>query len=64
MTDCIDLCLYIMQQVAYIRNHPVVACEKHQRSRQEVLENNRSVIKRFVEMNAEMENELIVRREV
>lgn len=59
LTDCIDLCLYIMQQVAYIRNHPVVAYEKHRRSRQEVLENNRSVIKRFVEMNAEMENELM-----
>lgn len=59
LKQCIDLCLYIIQQVAYIRNHPETAFEKHQNSRQEVLLNNRSVIKRFIDMNADMENELM-----
>ena len=59
LTECIELCLSIMQQVAYIRNHPAIAHEKHQKNRQEVLLNNRSVIKRFIDMNAEMENELM-----
>lgn len=59
LNQCIDLCLYISKQVAYIRNHPESAYEKHQKNRQEVLLNNRSVIKRFIDMNAEMENELM-----
>ena len=59
LSDCIDLCLFVIKQVAYIRNHPETAYEKHKNSRQKVLENNRSVIKRFIEMNAEMENELM-----
>ena len=57
--ECIDLCLYIIEQVAYIKNHPEVAYETHQNSRRKVLLNNRSVIRRFVEMDAEMENELM-----
>ena len=59
LTKCIDLCLYIITQVAYIRNHPEFAYEKHRNSRLKVLENNRSVIKRFIDMNAEMENDLM-----
>ena len=59
LNQCIDLCLYIIQQVAYIRNHPETAYEKHQKNRQEVLLNNRTVIKRFIDMNVDMENELL-----
>lgn len=59
LNECIELCLYIIEQVAYIRSHPETAYEKHQNSRQEVLQNNRSVIRRFVELNAEMENDLM-----
>lgn len=59
LNQCIDLCLYIIEQVAYIRNHPETAYEKHQKNRQEVLLNNRSVIKRFIDMNADMENDLM-----
>ena len=59
LNQCIDLCLYIIKQVAYIRNHPETAYEKHQKNRQEVLLNNRSVIKRFIDMNADMENDLM-----
>ncbi len=59
LTECIELCLYIIQQVAYIRNHPDIAHEKHQKNRQEVLQNNRSVIKRFIDMDVDMENELM-----
>ncbi len=59
LNQCIELCLHIIQQVAYIRNDPETAYEKHLNSRREVLENNRSVIKRFVDMNAEMENDLM-----
>ena len=59
INQCIDICLYIIDQVAYIRSHPESAHEKHQKNRSEVLLNNRSVIKRFIDMNAEMENDLI-----
>lgn len=59
LNQCIDLCIYITEQVAYIRSHPKSAYAKHQKNRQEVLLNNRSVIKRFIDMNAEMENELM-----
>ena len=59
LKQCIDLCLYIIEQVAYIKEHPETAHEKHQKSRREVLLNNRSVIKRFIDMNAEMENDLM-----
>ena len=56
---CIDLCLHIIEEVAYIKSHPESALEKHQKSRQKVLMNNRSVIRRFVDMDAEMENDLM-----
>lgn len=59
LNECIDLCLDIIEQVAYIRNTPEVAYEKHQKNRKEILLNNRSVIKRFIDMNADMENELM-----
>lgn len=59
LREGIELCLYITGQVEYIRSHPPVAHDKHCKNRQEVLENNRSVIKRFIDMNAEMENELM-----
>lgn len=64
LSKCIDLCLYIIQRVAYIRNHPEEAHEKHLKNRQSVLENNRSVIKRFIAMNADMENELMEKVEI
>ena len=59
LTKCIDLCLYIIEQVNSIKHDPKTAYEKHQKNRREVLLNNRSVIRRFVDMNAEMENELM-----
>lgn len=59
LNDCIELCLYVTKQVAYIRNHPVTAHEKHKKNRLEVLQNNRTVIKRLIDMNVEMENELM-----
>lgn len=59
LNECIDLCLYIIEQVNYNRNHPEAAYEKHQKNRKEVLQNNRSVIKRFIEMKADMKNDLM-----
>ena len=59
LKQCIDLCLDTIEKVTYIRKHPQIAYEKHQNSRRNVLLNNRSVIKRFIEMNAEMENALM-----
>ena len=59
LNEGIELCLYITGRVAYIRKHPPQAHEIHQKNRKDVLQNNRSVIKRFIDMNAEMENELL-----
>ncbi len=59
LTECIELCLYIIQRVDGIRANPQDAHEKHLNSRQAVLQNNRTVIRRFIAMNAEMENDLM-----
>lgn len=59
LTKCIDLCLHIIEQVDYVRSHPEDAHEKHMNSRRDVLMNNRSVIKRFIDINADMENDLM-----
>lgn len=56
---CIDLCLGIIEEVEYIRANPVEAYDKHKKSRRVVLQNNRSVIRRFIDMNADMENDLM-----
>lgn len=61
LTACIELCLHIVEQVAYVRNHPEDAYEKHMNSRRDVLLNNRSVIKRFIDMNADMDNGLMAK---
>ena len=63
LTACIELCLHIVEQVAYVRNHPEDAYEKHMNSRRDVLLNNRSVIKRFIGMNADMDNGLMAKVE-
>lgn len=63
LTRCIDLCLNIIEQVAYIKSHPESAYETHKKSRQDVLINNRSVIKRFIDLNADMENDLMTKVE-
>lgn len=63
LSECIDLCLNINSQVAYIRNHPPVAHELHLKNRQNVLLNSRSVIKRFIDMNTDMESELMAKVE-
>ena len=63
LNDCIELCLYMIEQVAYVRKNPPTAYEKHQKNRQEVLMNNRSVIKRFIDMKADMKNDLMERVE-
>ncbi|MBO7052421.1 MAG: hypothetical protein J6W24_07140 [Prevotella sp.] len=59
INKCIDLCLYVIQQVDDIRKDPETAHEIFLKNRKEVLLNNRSVIKRFISMNAEMENDLM-----
>ena len=59
LKECIELCLTIIERVKYVKEHPEDAHEKHLKNRKEVLLNNRSVIKRFISMNAEMENDLM-----
>lgn len=59
LNNCIELCIYMNQQVAYIRNHPEVADEIFDRNRRETILNNRSLIKRFIDMNADMENNIM-----
>ena len=63
LSECINLCLYITKEVEKIRSNPETAHEKYQNSREKVLLNNRSVIRRFIDMNAEMENDLMKRVE-
>jgi len=59
LNNCIKLCIDMNNQVNYVRHHPEIADEIFEMDRKERLVNNRSVIKRYIDMNADMENELI-----
>ena len=59
LNECINLCLHIIERVKYVKAHPEDVHKKHLKNRKEVLLNNRSIVKRLISMNAEMENELM-----
>lgn len=59
LMECIDLCLNVLNSVEYVKTHPEDAYDKHQKNREKVLLNNRTVIKRLISMGVDMENELM-----
>ena len=58
LTECIDECLKMMEEVAYVRSHPEVADEIYDKNYQETILNSRSVISRFSEQNVNLENDI------
>lgn len=63
LMDCIDLCLDMIQKVDYVREHPEVADEIYSNSHRETVMNNRTVIKRFIELNVDLKNDILKKME-
>ncbi len=59
LEECITLCLEMTETVKYIRSNPPVAHKIYENNRKETVLNHRSVIKRLIDMNDDMESELI-----
>ena len=63
LTECIDLCLDMIQKVDYVREHPEVADRIYNNCHRETVMNNRLVIKRFLELNVELKNDILKKME-
>ena len=63
LTECIDLCLDMIQKVDYVREHPEVADRIYNNCHRETVMNNRTVIKRFLELNVELKNDILKKME-
>lgn len=63
LTKCIDLCLYMTEQVNAVRANPERANEIYDKCHKDTISNHRSVIKRFISMNADMESDILKKME-
>lgn len=61
LTKCIDLCLYMTDQVKAVRADPAWAEEIYDKCHKDTVVNHRSVIKRFISLNVDMENGIMER---
>ncbi len=55
----IDLCLQMIDQVNYVRSHPDLAEKIYDRCHKETVNNSRVTIRRFISLNANLENDLL-----
>lgn len=63
LTKCIDLCIEMIEGVKYVRSHPEVADEIYNNSHKETVINHRATIKRFINLNADLENDILKKME-
>ena len=63
LLEGITICLEMTEAVKYIRSNPPEAHRIFEENRKETVQNHRSVIKRLIDMNDDMENELIEKAE-
>lgn len=63
LLEGITICLEMTEAVKYIRSKPPEAHRIFEENRKETVQNHRSVIKRLIDMNDDMENELIEKAE-
>lgn len=59
LEECITLCLEMTETVKYIKSNPLEAHKIYENNRKETVLNHRYVIKRLIDMDGDMENELI-----
>lgn len=63
LTECIDLCIYMIEQVKAVRADPERANEIYNKSHKDTVMNHRTTIKRFISLNADMENDILKKME-
>ena len=63
LTECIDLCIYMIEQVKAVREDPERADEIYNKSHKDTVMNHRTTIKRFISLNADMENDILKKME-
>ena len=63
LTKCIDWCLEMINQVNYVKAHPDYADEIYHNCHKETVLNNRTTIKRFISLKANLENDIYLQME-
>ena len=59
LTKCIVLCLEMIEAVKHVRSHPEVADRIYNNCHRDTVINNRTTIKRFITLNANLENDIL-----
>lgn len=59
LTKCIDLCMEIIERVKVIRSNPEEADLIYNNSHRDTILNHRTAIKRFIALNANLENDIL-----
>lgn len=59
LTKCIDLCIEMIEAVKHVRSHPEVAERIYNNCHRDTVINNRTTIKRFITLNANLENDIL-----
>lgn len=63
LTECIDICLKMIQDVDNVRKHPEIADEIYNNCHRETVMNNRTTIRRFLKYNIDLKNEILKQME-
>lgn len=63
LTCCIKLCLWMIEQVKHVREHPERAEEIYSKCHKETVLNNRTTIRRFLSLKVNLENEIYQKME-
>lgn len=63
LTECIDICLGVIRDVDRIHSDPEEADRIYTKSHRETVMNNRTVIKRFIELNMDLKNDILKKME-
>ncbi len=59
LSKCIDLCIEMIEAVKHVRSHPEVADRIYNNCHRDTVINNRTTIKRFITLNANLENDIL-----
>jgi hypothetical protein len=59
LTKCIELCIEMIEAVKHVKSHPEVADRIYDNCHRDTVINNRTTIKRFITLNANLENDIL-----
>lgn len=63
LKKCIDLCIFMIEQVDKVRNDPDRAAAIYDKCHKDTVLNNRTIIKRFLSFKVDLENEIYQKME-